>query len=182
MPTQLTPDFRPWLPRTTRSCRKAALPTRPCSAPLSNGAASTFSTGSSPNRALALILVPVVAQLTGRALGTSMPNMPIGTSSTKRCARPSGERHGRLTIVHQPTREEQAIAAPAPASSAQTGTSAVIHTTLGDIHCRLFPDLAPKTVENFASLARNGYYAGVIFHRVIKKFVRSRFQAASPRG
>lgn len=49
--------------------------------------------------------------------------------------------------------------------------SAVLHTTEGDIHLRLFPEKAPKAVENFVGHARSGYYEGVIFHRVITKFV-----------
>ena len=54
---------------------------------------------------------------------------------------------------------------------AETGTSAIIHTTYGDIHLRLFPDAAPKTVENFVTHSRNGYYNNTIFHRVIRKFM-----------
>lgn len=49
--------------------------------------------------------------------------------------------------------------------------AAVIHTTEGDLHLRLFPDHAPKAVENFVGHARSGYFEGVIFHRVIPKFV-----------
>lgn len=48
---------------------------------------------------------------------------------------------------------------------------AVIQTTLGDINIRLFPDECPKTIENFHVHAKNGYYNGVIFHRVIKGFM-----------
>lgn len=36
---------------------------------------------------------------------------------------------------------------------------------------QLYPDLVPKTVENFVTHAKNGYYNGIIFHRIIKKFV-----------
>lgn len=49
----------------------------------------------------------------------------------------------------------------------------MIHTTKGDISIDLYPDQAPKTVENFVGLARKGYYDEVIFHRVIPKFVSS---------
>lgn len=59
-----------------------------------------------------------------------------------------------------------------PALSALANT-AVIHTTEGDMHLRLFPDHAPKAVENFVGHARSGYFEGVIFHRVIPKFVRT---------
>lgn len=65
------------------------------------------------------------------------------------------------------------------AKKAQTGTSAVLHTTYGDIHIRLFPDKAPKAVENFVTHARNGYYNNVVFHRVIRKFM---IQTGDPLG
>jgi peptidylprolyl isomerase domain and WD repeat-containing protein 1 len=45
-----------------------------------------------------------------------------------------------------------------------------MHTTLGDIFFKLFPEAAPKAVENFATHAKNGYYDGTIFHRVIPKY------------
>ena len=76
----------------------------------------------------------------------------------------------------KPTREEQTIASAQPVKSAiSLGTTAVLHTTMGDIHLRLFPEHAPKTVENFVGHAKSGYFEGVILHRVIKKFVSSRF-------
>lgn len=48
---------------------------------------------------------------------------------------------------------------------------AVLHTSEGDIKMRLFPEYAPKTVENFIALAKDGKYDGVIFHRVIDDFM-----------
>jgi len=48
---------------------------------------------------------------------------------------------------------------------------AIIQTSMGDITVRLFPEHAPKTVENFTTHARNGYYDGVPFHRVIDNFM-----------
>ncbi len=48
---------------------------------------------------------------------------------------------------------------------------AVMHTTMGDITINLFGDHAPKTVENFVTHAKNGYYDGIVFHRVIKDFM-----------
>ena len=44
-------------------------------------------------------------------------------------------------------------------------TVAVMHTSMGDITIKLFPKQAPKTVENFTTHAKNGYYNGLIFHR-----------------
>lgn len=48
---------------------------------------------------------------------------------------------------------------------------AIIHTTMGDITLRFFPDEAPNTVANFVGLAKEGKYNGVIFHRVINNFM-----------
>lgn len=55
----------------------------------------------------------------------------------------------------------------------------VIHTTKGDISVKLFPKYAPKAVENFTTHAKNGYYNGIIFHRVIKDFM---IQCGDPLG
>lgn len=52
-----------------------------------------------------------------------------------------------------------------------TDVVAVMHTSLGDIKIKLFKNEAPKAVENFTTHAKNGYYDGIIFHRVIKDFM-----------
>ena len=48
---------------------------------------------------------------------------------------------------------------------------AVIKTTEGEMVLEFWPDVAPKTVENFKALARKGFYDGTCFHRVIKGFM-----------
>jgi peptidyl-prolyl cis-trans isomerase B (cyclophilin B) len=48
---------------------------------------------------------------------------------------------------------------------------AVIKTSEGDMVAEFWPDVAPKTVENFKKLARQGFYDGTAFHRVIKGFM-----------
>jgi peptidyl-prolyl cis-trans isomerase B (cyclophilin B) len=58
-------------------------------------------------------------------------------------------------------------------------SSATLHTNQGDIAVELFDDDAPKTVDNFTSLARKGFYDGVIFHRVIPDFM---IQGGDPTG
>ena len=65
------------------------------------------------------------------------------------------------------------------AKAAESGTAAIIHTTYGDIHVRLFPDAAPKSVENFVTHSKQGYYNNTIFHRVIRKFM---IQCGDPLG
>lgn len=61
----------------------------------------------------------------------------------------------------------------------QGDTVAVMKTTLGEIKILLFPEAAPKTVENFTTHAKNGYYNGIIFHRVIPDFM---IQGGDPTG
>ena len=56
---------------------------------------------------------------------------------------------------------------------------AVMKTNMGEIKIKLFPNEAPKTVENFTTHAKNGYYNGLIFHRVIKDFM---IQGGDPTG
>ncbi len=57
--------------------------------------------------------------------------------------------------------------------------TATIRTSKGDITARLFADEAPATVNNFVFLAREGFYDGVIFHRVIPNFM---VQGGDPTG
>ncbi|MBQ7740975.1 MAG: peptidylprolyl isomerase [Eubacterium sp.] len=61
----------------------------------------------------------------------------------------------------------------------KTGTKAVIKTNLGDMTFILFPEIAPMAVENFTKLSANGYYDGLIFHRIIKDFM---IQGGDPTG
>ena len=79
----------------------------------------------------------------------------------------------RDVFNEKPTREEQTLTAvqPTQVKGLRTAESAIIHTALGDIHLRLFPNIAPKAVENFVVHAKNGYFDGLKFHRVIKKFM-----------
>jgi len=55
----------------------------------------------------------------------------------------------------------------------------VLETNQGDIELKMFPKVAPLAVENFVTHAKNGYYDGLIFHRVIKDFM---IQGGDPTG
>ena len=88
----------------------------------------------------------------------------------------------RDVFNERPTREEQTVAAATIQQRngpSHLANSATIHTTEGDIHMRLFPQSAPKAVENFVGHARSSYFEGVIFHRVIPKFM---IQTGDPLG
>ena len=58
-------------------------------------------------------------------------------------------------------------------------SQATLHTSMGAIAVELFDDHAPKTVANFRKLAEDGFYNGVIFHRVIPDFM---IQGGDPTG
>ncbi len=68
-----------------------------------------------------------------------------------------------------------------PAMQVETNRTykAVIETEKGSIEIELFPEHAPRTVNNFVFLARDGFYDGVVFHRVIANFM---IQGGDPTG
>ncbi|MDK3630056.1 peptidylprolyl isomerase [Staphylococcus pseudintermedius] len=55
----------------------------------------------------------------------------------------------------------------------------IMHTNKGDMTLKLFPETAPKTVQNFVELSKKGYYDGITFHRVINDFM---IQGGDPTG
>jgi peptidylprolyl isomerase len=61
----------------------------------------------------------------------------------------------------------------------EDSTIVVLETNQGNIELKMFPKVAPLAVENFVTHAKNGYYNGIIFHRVIKKFM---IQGGDPTG
>jgi peptidyl-prolyl cis-trans isomerase B (cyclophilin B) len=56
-------------------------------------------------------------------------------------------------------------------STAPSPEVAVITTTAGEMTVEFWPDVAPKTVENFVKLAKDGFYDGTAFHRIVKGFM-----------
>jgi cyclophilin family peptidyl-prolyl cis-trans isomerase len=58
-------------------------------------------------------------------------------------------------------------------------STATMHTNHGPIELELFDDAAPKTVDNFRKLSSDGFYDGLVFHRVIKDFM---IQGGCPQG
>ncbi|MDE2026285.1 MAG: peptidylprolyl isomerase [Patescibacteria group bacterium] len=88
-----------------------------------------------------------------------------------------------LQIVGQPTQQAQqqnSQPQPQPTITVVTdATQATIKTAKGDIVIQLYPQDAPKTVANFATLAKYGYYNNLTFHRVVPGFV---IQGGDPKG
>jgi len=80
----------------------------------------------------------------------------------------------------KPAAKQPAKAAPAkskpaekaaPAAEKVTGSKVLLKTNMGDIVIELYPDKAPKSVENFLAYVNSGFYDGTIFHRVIDNFM-----------
>jgi len=68
---------------------------------------------------------------------------------------------------------------PAPPKPAEVGTFAVMETSMGTMKIKLYADKTPNTVANFVHLSSKGFYKGLIFHRVIAKFM---IQGGCPQG
>ena len=66
---------------------------------------------------------------------------------------------------------DKAPPAPAGQAAAKKELRAIIKTKFGEIEIKFFEDIAPKHVENFMKLAKDGFYNGTIFHRVITGFM-----------
>lgn len=77
---------------------------------------------------------------------------------------------------NQSKQESQAVMAQKESPSV---VKIKIETSMGDIQAELYPKEAPKTVENFVTLAKKGFYDGLIFHRVIPGFM---VQTGDPTG
>ncbi|XP_055968613.1 peptidylprolyl isomerase domain and WD repeat-containing protein 1 isoform X3 [Sorex fumeus] len=82
-------------------------------------------------------------------------------------------------VFNEKPSKEEVMAATQAEGPKRVSDSAIIHTSMGDIHTKLFPVECPKTVENFCVHSRNGYYNGHTFHRIIKGFM---IQTGDPTG
>ena len=76
---------------------------------------------------------------------------------------------GRDVFNEKPPEEE--VVDEAAAAAKALPAAAILHTSLGDITLRLHGEAVPRTVENFSTHAKNGYFDSVIFHRVIRDFM-----------
>lgn len=83
------------------------------------------------------------------------------------------------TPAGETKRMKQYSSPPAMALDLKKDYTATLHTSKGDIVLEFFPQEAPKTVNNFIFLAREGFYNGTKFHRIIKNFM---IQGGDPLG
>uniref|UniRef100_A0A1I7WZ24 peptidylprolyl isomerase n=1 Tax=Heterorhabditis bacteriophora TaxID=37862 RepID=A0A1I7WZ24_HETBA len=82
-----------------------------------------------------------------------------------------GGTSSRDVFNERPKKEDQLTAVEQERETGRSTDRAILHTSLGDIHMKLFAEECPRTVENFCTHARRGYFNGLTFHRVIKSFM-----------
>ena len=88
----------------------------------------------------------------------------------------TADQDSRDIFNEKPSIQEQTIA---KTEKVALSTTCTIHTSFGDINIRLFPEFAPKAVENFTTLGKQGFYDNTIWHRCIKGFM---IQGGDPEG
>ncbi|XP_049851724.1 uncharacterized protein LOC126326600 [Schistocerca gregaria] len=98
---------------------------------------------------------------------------------TRRTHEEGDDFQSRDVLNEKPTVEEIRAVIPTPQKQGRRARSAIIHTTFGDIYVHLYPEEAPKAVENFTMHSKQGYYNGLIFHRVVRNFI---IQTGDPLG
>jgi peptidyl-prolyl cis-trans isomerase B (cyclophilin B) len=125
--------------------------------------------------ALATALFFIACSLPTAPAATSAPTSPPAAQPTARPANSSASDQG------QPGggKVKKYAALPLMTIDPSAGYTANIKTNKGNILIELFPASAPKTVNSFVFLANDGFYDGVIFHRVIPNFM---IQGGDPTG
>jgi peptidyl-prolyl cis-trans isomerase B (cyclophilin B) len=91
----------------------------------------------------------------------------MGTQKHALCPERETPRNWFLPRALAPRFARRSMSNPTPAAN----ENAVLKTAYGEITIAFWPDVAPKTVENFKKLAREGFYDGTAFHRIIKGFM-----------
>lgn len=126
----------------------------------------------------AAVAVVVVLVLIGFNLGgpAQPAAAPADTAATEPTAAPADT---APTAAAPATTGKQYAAAPPMTIDVTKNYTATIVTPRGDIVVKLRPDLAPETVNSFVFLAKDGFYDGVTFHRVIQDFMA---QGGDPTG
>lgn len=109
------------------------------------------------------------------ALGDVTPTQALNFNSNQAA---QGQQQQAQQQTQQQVQQNQVVPTVAT-SDIISATMVTIHTAKGDIVLDLYPNDAPKTVQNFATLAKKGYYNGLKFHRVEPGFV---IQGGDPNG
>lgn len=123
---------------------------------------------------ITILCITIIASMTLTACATKTDTIsePISTAESSQIG--VGE---SITENTKPAKQKLVIDQLAPPK--QGDLVATVKTSMGDIKIKLFPQGAPKAVENFTTHAKNGYYDGITFHRVINDFM---IQTGDPLG
>lgn len=131
-----------------------------------------------------LLIAALTLALTGCGSSGKENSSTVSTSSTSSTASVTANKDGvpekpaytEVASGKSRTDDEVGFQFDPPAKGEEI---VVFHTSKGDIKARLFPDSAPLAVTNFKALVKEGYYDGLIFHRVINDFM---IQGGDPKG
>ena len=130
-----------------------------------------------PRRRRLLVAIPALVAAVG-----------LSAACSSQATTPAAKSPNEQAAAQKPAEPKPAAASPAAQSGAKPATkrwpaapamtidpnkqyTAVIKTSLGDMTAELYPKDAPNTVNNFVFLSREGFYNGVIFHRIISGFM-----------
>jgi peptidyl-prolyl cis-trans isomerase B (cyclophilin B) len=122
---------------------------------------------------LAALVMIGTAEISGQTTAQKPGTAPKTGTTPKTTARPATRRPSGA----QPAKPAPKPAAPAAQPTPGAGPVIVVETAKGAFEFETYPDDAPKTVANFLTLARKGFYNGQRFHRVVPGFV---IQAGDP--
>jgi len=125
-----------------------------------------------------IILLILMVTLTGCSTKTENKT---NTSGTRNTSRQNSVSNTSKSSTKYDSNVDYASNAQKQMSMPEEGeTVAILHIkNFGDIKVKFFEDIAPKAVENFVTHAKNGYYNGLTFHRVINEFM---IQGGDPKG
>lgn len=120
-----------------------------------------------------LMAAVLLLALAGCGVKTTAGDKTSGSTSGSTDDKDAQKNNGVGTVY---TDKQYGFQTELPAAGEQV---AIMHTSMGDISLRFFPEAAPKAVENFLTHAKNGYYNGLTFHRVMNDFM---IQGGDPNG
>lgn len=115
-----------------------------------------------------------IQNMMGSTLAAALFLLPAYASAEAADSNRSLNNQVEITMSKAPKKAPSATDKELPA-----GNHVLIETDLGSIKIQLLPEVAPNTVANFKVLTHNGYYDGIIFHRVIPGFMA---QGGDPTG
>jgi cyclophilin family peptidyl-prolyl cis-trans isomerase len=137
-----------------------------------------------PRRRRLLLAVPAMVAAIGLSAACNQASAPAPKSQAEQAPpKPADQKPAAAAAAPAPAGTKLAVksypSAPPMSIDPNKTYTALIKTSMGDMTAELYPKDAPNTVNNFVFLARDGFYNGVIFHRIIKEFM---VQTGDPRG